>query len=68
MHIGTTMIFSGILEGVWPIYNQKKCLWCDFRCQGKSGITDFPHTSIEVYTSHLKWRMLCYIVTHHCII
>ena len=24
MHIGTTMIFCGILEGVWPIYNPKK--------------------------------------------
>ena len=24
MHIGTIMIFGGILEGVWPINNQKK--------------------------------------------
>ena len=23
-HIGTTMIFGGILEGVWPIGDQKK--------------------------------------------
>ena len=24
MHIGTIMIFGGILEGVWPMNNQKK--------------------------------------------
>ena len=41
MHIGTIMIFGGILEGVWPINNQKKFLLCDFRCQSKSGITGF---------------------------
>ena len=26
MHIGKIMIFFGILEGVWPINNQKKIL------------------------------------------
>ena len=33
MHIGSIMVFGGILEGVWPIYNQKKflCVTSDAR-------------------------------------
>ena len=39
MHIGTNMIFGGILEGVWPINNQKKFLLPNFRCQRTSATT-----------------------------
>ena len=41
MHVNTTMIFTGILEGVLPINNPKNFLLCDFRCLRKSGITGF---------------------------
>ena len=50
MHIGTNMIFGGILEGVWPINNPNKFLLCDFRCQSKSRITGFfKHLHYSVY-------------------
>ena len=50
MHIGTIMIFGGILEGVWPINNQKKCILCEIRCQSKSGITGFSkHIHYSIY-------------------
>ena len=53
IQVGTTMVFTGILEDVWPVNNQKKMWLCDFRCLRKSGITRFSNTSITVYTSHL---------------
>ena len=49
MHIGTIMIFGGILEGVWPINNQKKFLLCDFRCHSGA---DF-----HVFKSGSPWGM-----------
>ena len=50
LHIGTIMIFGGILEGVWPVNNQKKFLMCDFRYQSKSGITGFfKHLHYSIY-------------------
>ena len=41
LNIGTTMIFGRILEGVWPVNNQKKFRLRDFKCQNQSGITGF---------------------------
>ena len=38
IHIGTTVIFAGILEGVWPINNRKKIRFRDFGCLRKRGI------------------------------
>ena len=50
MHVGTNITFGGILEGVWPINNQKKNLLCDFRCQSKSGIPGFfKHFHYSIY-------------------
>ena len=30
IHIGTAIFFAGMPEGVWPINNQSKILYCDF--------------------------------------
>ena len=49
-HISTIMNFGGILEGVWPINNQKKFWLCDFRCQSISVITGFfTHLNYSIY-------------------
>ena len=60
INFGTVMIFGGILEGVWPINNQKRCWLCDIRCQSNSGVNVFlKHLRYSICKS-VQWRTSCY--------
>ena len=67
MHIGTIMIFVGILEDVLPINNQNKFWLCNFRWQSKSGITGFfKRLHYSIYKPSQEEDVVLW-VTHHCI-
>ena len=57
MHIGTIMIFGGILEGVWPNNNQKNVDCATSYARVKVELLDFSHSSITVYTLYKPSRL-----------
>ena len=68
MHIGKIIIFGEILEGVWTINNQKKCLLCKFRYLRKSGTTKLiKYLNYSIYKPS-QAEEVALRVTHHCII
>ena len=58
VHVDTIMIIGGILEGVWPMDNQKKIKLCKFRCQSKSVLIGF-FTHILTWYLKIDRQLLC---------
>ena len=59
MHISTVIVRGGILVCLWPLNSQKKFWLCDFRCQSKSGITEFfKHLHYSIYKPS-QWSTSC---------
>ena len=60
IHIGTAIFFDGMPEGVWPINNQSKILYCNFTThrQVDNGRKEF--TGVRSILQH-NCTLFCYV-------
>ena len=60
IHIGTAIFFAGMPEGVWPINNQSKILYCNFTThpQVDNGRKEF--TGVRSILQH-NCTLFCYV-------